>query len=386
MTRPARGIAVAACLAALAAATAGCGSGPPARSSSTAVAVPAVPLGTSVTTAAGTWAVVVMGGPAAQHDNFWQLFIRPSGSTRWKLVTPPGTADNGGLVLAGGSGQALTTAFRPSQYLTYTPLTQTSDAGHAWSGLSPLDAALASTPDSLATQPRTGRLLALLDSGAAEQSAPGGASWTTLISARALAATPAGRSCGLRALTAVTYSPAGMPLLGGTCTRPGVAGILAAAGHAWRAAGPALSGPLARQPVTVLRLSSTGSQTAALLAAGAGRRAALVAAWSAGSRSRWTVSPPLMTGGHAVAAASFGPGQTAAVIMAGGRGAVLAQGRWRLLPALPPATAALAPSADGTTDALAVHRASLTVWQLASNTGWTREQAVSVPIQYGSSG
>ncbi len=72
--------------------------------------------------------------------------------------------------------------------------------------------------------------------------------------------------------------------------------------------------------------------------------------------------------------------------MAGGRGAVLAQGHWRLLPALPPATAALAPSADGTTDALAVHRASLTVWQLASNASWAREQTISVPIQYGSSG
>ena len=85
----------------------------------------ALSLNTAVVTAAGTWAVAVMGGSAAQHNNFWQLLIRPAGSTRWKLVTPPGTADNGGLVLA-GAGQALIAAFRPSQYLTYTPLTESS--------------------------------------------------------------------------------------------------------------------------------------------------------------------------------------------------------------------------------------------------------------------
>ena len=28
---------------------------------------------------------------------------RRAGSARWKLVTPPGTADNGGLVLAGAA-------------------------------------------------------------------------------------------------------------------------------------------------------------------------------------------------------------------------------------------------------------------------------------------
>jgi hypothetical protein len=43
------------------------------------------------------------------------------------------------------------------------------------------------------------------------------------------------------------------------------------------------------------------------------------------------------------------------------------------------------PAAD-TADALAVHRSSLTVWQLTSPGGsWTRAQAISVPIQYGSS-
>ena len=82
--------------------TAGCGSAaPPSRGPVTRPAPPAPSLNTSLITAAGTWAVAVMGGSAAQYNNFWQLFMRPAGTTRWKLVTPPGTADNGGLVLAG---------------------------------------------------------------------------------------------------------------------------------------------------------------------------------------------------------------------------------------------------------------------------------------------
>jgi hypothetical protein len=346
-----------------------------------------MPLDTATATAAGTWAAVVMGGSAAQHNNFWQLFVRPSGSTRWALVTPPGTADKGGLVLAGGNGQALITGFRPSQYLTYTPLTQTSNLGHTWSALSPLDAPLASTPDALAVQPATGGLLALLSSGTAERGTPGGATWTALVTARALAATSAGRSCGLRALTAVTYTPAGAPLLAGACSRPGVVGIFEAAGHTWQTAGPSLPGALARQPVTVLRVSTTGNQITVLLAAGSGHDTSVLAASSADSGARWTLSPTFTTRAQAITAASLGPGQTAGIITADHRGAVLAAGRWQQLPALPAGTATLAPGTDGETDALAVHRSTLTVWQLTSPVGsWTRAQAINVPIQYGSSG
>ena len=387
MTRLHSRLAIAACLAALAAAAGGCGTAVPARPSAAAVTVPAVPLSTSVTTAAGTWATVVMGGSAAQHNNFWQLFTRPAGSTRWTLVTPPGTADNGGLVLAAGNGEALITAFRPSQYLTFTPLTDTSDLGRTWSALSPLDAALAATPDSLAVQPATGTLLALLGTGTVEQGNPRGTSWTTLVTARALAATQAGRSCGLRALTAAAYTPAGTPLLAGICSRPGAVGIFARAGRSWRAAGPALPSAFASQTITVLRLTSTGNETAALLAASTGQHTVLLAASSAGDTTSWTISSPLTIGRHPITSASIGPGQAAAVITASGQGALLAAGQWQHLPALPPGTAALVPGADGTTDALAVHRATLTIWQLASTTAsWAREQTIDVPIQYGSSG
>jgi hypothetical protein len=381
-----RRIATAAGLMTLAAAVAGCGSAAgPARPSSAPVSTAAVPLSTSIATTAGTWATVVMGGSAAQYNDFWQLFIRPAGTTQWKLVTPPGTADNGGLVLAGGTGQALVTAFRPSQDLTYTPLARTGDSGRTWSALSPLDAALAGTPDSLASEQGTGRLLALLGTGAVEQADGTGASWTTLVTAPALAATRAGRACGLRALTAISSTPAGTPLLGGSCSAPGVVGIFGAAGRTWHATGPTLTGPLGRQPITVLRLISAGAEIAALLTSGTGRNTTVLAAWSADNGVRWTLSPALVTSGRPITAGSLGPDQTADVLTGSGS-AVLTAGRWHRLPALPAGTAALVPGPDGETDALAVHRSTLTVWQVTSSAvGWTKAQTISVPILYGSS-
>jgi hypothetical protein len=46
-------------------------------------------LATSEASATETWAVVVMGGSSAAHNNFWQLFTRSAQATRWTLATPP---------------------------------------------------------------------------------------------------------------------------------------------------------------------------------------------------------------------------------------------------------------------------------------------------------
>jgi hypothetical protein len=385
MTRPGRlAAATAVPLAALLAA--GCAS-PPAPAPPANAAAPASPLlNTSLDTGAGTWAAVMMGGSAASYNNFWQLFIRPAGSTRWKLVTPPGTADNGGLVLAGSGGQALVTGFRPSQTLTYTPLIQTSNGGQAWSSLNPLDAALASTPDALAIKPGSGELLALT-AGAVQQATPGYTTWTTLASRKALAATAPGRRCGLQALTAAAFSPSGIPMLAGPCARPGITGIFTQADGTWQAAGPAVPSALAGQQITVVRLTRTGQDLAALLTAGSGSSVSLLAARSADG-SHWTLSPPLPLHGTALTSASFGPADTAAIIT-GNRGEVItgAGARWQPLPPLPAGTAALAPGPGGAADALAVHRGTLTVWQLApGGTSWARAQVINVPIPYGSSG
>ena len=90
-------------------------------------------LATSLVTPSGTWAVAVLGGSAANYNNFWQLFVRPTGSGTWRLATPPGVASNGGLVLAGLSAGSVLAGFRPSQDLSYSPLATSTDTGRAWS-------------------------------------------------------------------------------------------------------------------------------------------------------------------------------------------------------------------------------------------------------------
>ncbi len=379
---------VSSAVAAAAVLVAGCGN-PQAREGVQSTTVPRESMDTSLNNATGTWAAVVMGGSAAQYNNFWQLFIRPAGTSTWKLVTPPGTADNGGLVLAIGAGPAAISAFRPSQLLTYTPLIQTGDGGKAWSALNPLDAPLASSPAALALDPTgSGELIALTTASTAEQASLSVDKWATLASLRTLAATQAGRQCGLSALTAVGYLPSGVPVLAGTCSRPGVAGIFADQDRSWQAAGPALPSSLANQEVTVLRLLTVGKQTVALLRAGQGRDASLLAAWSSPVANQWTVSPPLELHGTALTSASFGPAGSVATIIGGGTATVItpAATSWRRLPALPPGTATVAFSAAGPADALAVHGSTLTVWQVAAaGQAWTRVQVINVPIEYGSS-
>ena len=365
---------------------AGCASPPAPLPPPAPAAPPARSLNTALDTAAGTWAAVVMGGSAAQDNAFWQLFIRPAAGTRWKLVTPPGTADNGGLVLAGNSGPNLVSGFRPSQDLTFSPLIQTSDSGQAWSSLSPLDAALASTPDALAVQPGSGQLLALLADGTAEQAPPGGTTWSVLAARPALAATPPGQRCGLTAITAAGYTPAGSPILAGICTRPGTAGVFTDDGGTWQAAGPAMPAALAGRDITVRRLTRTAQGITALLTAGTGSGASLLAAWSADGR-HWTLSPALPLHDADLASASFGADGTTAIITTANRGLTIAAGSsWQPLPALPPGTATLAPGPGSTTQALAVDRGTLTIWQhTPGQAAWTTAQVLTVSIPYGSS-
>ena len=84
--------------------------------------LPSVPLPTAMTTDTGTWAVVPMGHLGDLLNTFWQAFYRPDGGSRWALVTPPGVADNGGLVAHGEGASSLTIGFQPSQNLRISPL------------------------------------------------------------------------------------------------------------------------------------------------------------------------------------------------------------------------------------------------------------------------
>ena len=77
------------------------------------------------------------------------------------------------------------------------------------------------------------------------------------------------------------------------------------------------------------------------------------------------------------------------MLLSGGRAATIGGPgqQWTLLPPVPAKTTVLAAGPDGATDALAVSGATLTVWRLAPEaTAWSKVQAISVPIQVGSSG
>jgi hypothetical protein len=366
--------------------TSGCGS---TAHSGGASASPQRPsLATAMLTPAGGWAVVVMGGSAASHNDFWQLFTRPAASATWRLVTPPGVASNGGLVLASPGSGSLVAGIRPSQDLTYSPLAITHNSGAAWSpGL--LNGGLADVPDALAAAPSGGSLLALLTNGTVELSARGATGWTTLVTRRALAASAAAARCQPGNITATAFGPSGTPMLAASCTRPGATGIFAYAQHAWHLAGPALPAPYQHQSVTVLRLTSSVGITTALLAAGTGSAAHLLAAWSTDSGAHWVLSQPLPLKGAQVTSTSFGPSGAAAIVLTGNRAQTTdsTAPSWHALPALPAATATLAFGATGGWDALTAHRAKLTVWKLAPGAGsWATTQAITVPIQYGSSG
>jgi hypothetical protein len=361
---------------------AGCGS-QSAPATGPSLAVVTAPLSTSLVPTQGTWAVAVMGGSAAQENNFWQLFVRPAGATRWTLVTPAGVADNGGLVAAGGAGgRSLLVGFRPSQDLLFSPLAASSDTGRNWTpGL--LDADLANVPDALAVG-ASGRALALLRDGTIEVAATPGAAaagqWSQLTTLGALAASPPGRACGLVAVNAVSFGLDDTPMAAGSCLRRGVAGVFVDRGGTWQAAGPGLPAALRGDQVQVLGLASAPGGTAALMAAGT----ALLAAWS--GAAGWTVSAPVAAG--TVVASGFGAAGSVWVLLGGGRAEAIGGtgDSWRALPAVPAGTQVLAPGTGGGYDALAVSGGRLTVWQLGpAAAAWVRVQVINVRIQYGSS-
>jgi hypothetical protein len=367
--------------------TCGCGSAAHPGSAS-AGSAQAPSLATSLGTPTGTWAVAVLGGSAASHNNFWQLFTRPATTSTWHLATPPGVASNGGLVLAAPGTGPVVAGFRPSQDLASSPLAITHDNGASWVPAI-LDAGLADVPDALAAAPSGGRLLALLTNGTIKLSTPGATGWTTLATHRALAASAAATRCRPGNLIAAAFSPSGTPLLAADCTRPGAAGIFAYTHQTWHPAAPALPAPYDRQNVTVLRLTTTTGITTALLAAGSGPATHLLAAWSTDNAAHWSLSQPLPLRRAKVISTSFGPSGAAAITLTGNHAQTTSPAArfWQPLPALPSATATLAPGPKSGWEALTIHRTKLTIWQLAPGVRtWASTQVITAPIQFGSSG
>jgi len=370
---------------------AACGSSVRASRELAAPSIP-TPLATSIQTAAGAWATVAMGRLDEPLNTFWQLLFRPSGSPSWSnQVKATAVATNGGLVLASPGGRGLLVGVRPTNLLTFSPLIYTANAGRSWStGL--LADGLAARPDALATDSAS-RMLALVNARAEAEvleSTGGPSRWRTLVGARALASTVAGRSCGLTTITAVGYMGE-TPLAAGSCSRPDVLGVFAVRAGSWQLLEGRTPSSLARDHSEVLALESSDGSIDALLGSSEGGAVSLFAAWY---RDRhWNASQPLRVnaseqissfgamGGRGIFVLLTPSSGRARVAIANNPGA-----SWRQLPPPPSGTATVAPGPGASIDALVVRETVLSVWTLAARSNdWVHAQTMNVPIEFGSS-
>ena len=391
----ARSLAAAVAAAASAAALAACGSASPAAPAAAAAGGPAAASGptatlaTSLGTAKDSWAIV----PVSTNPTFWEVLVRPATSSTWRLVTPPGVADNGGLVAAAGTGNGLTVAVRSSQDLRFTPVTSTADAGASWSTDGPIGQGVASSPGALAVSGRT--LAALLGNGAVETSADAGGSWRTLAKPGTIAASPAGKKCGTVAITDVSTGPMpGEVLAAGGCGATGSAGLFSySAGAGWQRLALPVSGQLVRLGPGAALVRAKAGLTALWPTAYAWYAYAPLSSPTAPPADGWTTSAPLPVTSAVTASGSLAgapPTSPAGtwVLLPGGRAATIAGPgkQWLLLPPTPAHTTVLASGPGTSLDALAVSGDNVTVWQLdQGSTVWARAQTISVPIQPGSS-
>lgn len=342
-------------------------------------------MATSVVSGTTSFAVL----PMSANPMFWEVFSRSGTSGTWTLVTPPGIADNGGLVVSPSAANALTVAVRPSQDLEFSPLAVTANSGGTWTSSGPLSGSVAASPDSFAADGSD--LAALLTDGTIEISYDGGTSWSTLAKPGAIADSPAAKGCGAFEASALSFETSpGTLLMAGTCgiSTSGNAGgtdavFFYSATGGWQRTSPPVTGQL------------IGLNDGTALVQG---RSGLSAEWSASDGQgfgqpafpqppNWTNSTPLPLSGTVTTSGTLADGSTW-VLLSGGRAATAnpLHPQWSQLPTVPVGTSVLASGPNGATDALAVSGSTLTVWQLTPGaTAWSKTQSLSVPIQYGTS-
>jgi hypothetical protein len=338
-------------------------------------------------TPTGTWATVAMGHLDDPVNTFWQLVFLADTTPVWHLATPPGVASNGGLVASVDASGAVAVGFEPSVELRFSPLARSTDRAATWvPGVLP--GGLASVPDALAASNGHG-YLALLGGGQVEASAGDLTSWTTVATTRGLTADPATAGCGVEALSAAGFGTGGEDLVGAACAHGTRPGLFARVGGSWRSVAPAL--PVVSGPSQVVRLVDTPAGVTALVTTGTGPTRRLFALWSADDLHSWSVSAPeplgrarlistgvSVAGGLVVAATSAAGARSASTITPTGS-------QWQGLASPPLGTSAVVATPGGGYDALVPDRSTLDVDALSGG-GWRPIQALTVPIQYGSSG
>jgi hypothetical protein len=353
-----------------------------------AESLPSSSFATSVTMNGSIYAAIPMGDLGQSLNTFWQLFELSGGSTGWKLLTPPGIADNGGLVIEGGSPSALTVAIRPSNLLTFTPIAL--KANHtSWSDGGLIPAALVGAPTAYVGT-NVASFAAVKNGGGAVLRSTNGTAWNKIGSSASLSSV-AGGSCRLAGVQALATNR-GLPLYaGGTCVAGDRAGIFEFSGS-WRDIGPKLGSLADRSSRVVLELSATESGLEALIATSSGATTRLILAFSSTNGASWVTSDSLRIPSSADIVSSGGLGSSGAYVVwqkSGTMAAVAgANGRWTSLPRLPDhaLTLAFPQGPSGRIDALGGHHSEFLAWQLdSSRSRWRQTEAFAVPIVYGSS-
>jgi hypothetical protein len=346
------------------------------------------PLAGSVATSTTTWVTLAMGKNDGRSDLFAELFSLDPATGRFALVTPPGVASNGGLIVApAGAGSSALVGFGVSQDLEFSPLALSSDDGRTWSP-GGLAESLDSVPSAVGFNENGDALALVGGTGEVVLKRSGGLTdWKTDVSLASLARTPSGKRCEVGSLDGVAVASDGSPVLGASCREKAVPGIFIHAGATWRLAAVSVPEALRGDAFSVLRL---GPSSALLAAAGHG--SSLVAAQQSGIAGHWQLSSPLTIPRSAqLLATGAGPGGRQFVLLReGGRELAAVIGgpsaHWQTLAPLPNGAATVAFLPSGQVDAMSVSDTLLSISRLAaSGKVWTKVQALTVPIAFGSS-
>jgi hypothetical protein len=334
-----------------------------------------------------------MGQRGHPLNTFWELFFEAPNAATWRLATPPGVADNGGLTVSVTAAGSALVGFEPSQLLRYSPAALSRDDGSTWSpALVPVS--LWPTPDALAVAPNgSGTALALVRRGGGELLTSSGplVDWRA-VPAIGVAGRSANARCDAGGFSAVALTASNAPLLGTGCRLPGQVGIFALIAAHWELVGPSLTGSLAQATTRLLRLDASGSTVTALVAEESHQHTGLLGLWGSVTGA-WARSLPLPLGpaGAVVASAVGANGQQVVLLKSGSSRDSIEETEgpgdaWVRLPDPPARTVTVAPLSNGGIDAFSVDGSRLRVYALTSSgSKWTLSQRMNVPIAYGSS-
>ncbi len=351
---------------------------------------PPVPsFATSVSIDGSTYSAIPMGDLGDDLNTFWQLFRLPAGATRWTLDTPTGIADNGGLVIEGGSPSALAVAIRPSDLLTFTPIA-VSGARSSWTNGGLIPGAVIGAPNAFVGTSAVEFAAVDTSDGAVLRSKDGGSNWTRIASGASLTYVAAG-SCQVRGVRALA-TDAGPTLYAGTsCSEGNRAGIFEFSGSSWRDVGPNLGALGHGASRRVLTLSSSPRSLVAMIATTSDSTTRLVFARSSSNGASWaTTSLRLPPSVFIVSAGTISGTGAYVVWRKNGLFAAISSpnGHWSSLPELPGTawTLAFPQGLSGAIEALGGRLSTFNAWRLDLSTShWSQFQTIAVPIIYGSS-